>query len=97
MARRLFKRLLPARGKGTTAQWPWVIISNDPSNVSQRTSIGDFLTEIPATGHYNVLIDDGCHNYSQLVDYIKAHSDDKRLAFHIFADRHGIIISPKMS
>ena len=97
MARRLFKRLLPARGKGTTAQWPWVIISNDPSNVSQRTSIGEFLTEIPATGHYNVLIDDGCHTYSQLVDYIKAHSDDKRLAFHIFADRHGIIISPKMS
>ncbi len=97
MARRLFKRLMPVKTKGTTEQWPWVIISDDPGNVSQRTSISDFLTDIPATGRYNVLIDDGCRTYSQLVDFIKAHSDSKRLAFHIFADRHGIIISPKMA
>jgi hypothetical protein len=44
-----------------------------------------------------VLVDDGCHSYEQVVDYIGHHSDKDRLAFHIFADRHGIIISPKMA
>lgn len=97
MARRLVKRLLPARGKPASEQWPWVIISNDPENVSRRAGISAFLTDIPSTGNHNVLIDDGSHTYSQLIDYIRVHSNNGRLAFHIFADRHSIIISPKMS
>lgn len=97
MARRLVKRMFPGKGKPASESWPWVIISNNAPDVAQRTGISNFTADIPATGNYNILIDDGCHTYSQIVDYIGRHSDDNRLAFHIFADRHSIIISPKMS
>ena len=97
MAKRLFKRILPSNAKPSSESWPWIIISDNGGNVAQRTGIAKFLDHIPANGNYNVLIDDGCHSYAQLVDYIREHSDSGRLAFHIFADRHGIIISPKMS
>ena len=97
MARRLVKRLLPNRGKAEKAQWPWIIVSDNAASVSQRTGISDYQTNIPATGNYNVLIDDGCNTCAQVVDYIREHGGHERLAFHIFADRHGIIISPKMS
>ena len=97
MARRLFKRLLPSRTKPANDNRPWVIISDHPGEVAQRAGIGPFLDDIPATCNCNVLVDDGSHSYAQVVDYIKAHSDGDRLAFHIFADRHGIIISPKMA
>ena len=44
-----------------------------------------------------MLIDDGCHSLEQVVGLIRQHGGQDRLAFHIFAARHGIIISPKMS
>ena len=97
MARRLLKRMFPNGGKSEKAQWPWVIVSDNAASVSQRTGIGDYQTVIPASGNCNVLIDDGCHTCAQVVDYIREHGGQERLAFHIFADRHGIIISPKMS
>jgi hypothetical protein len=97
MARRLFKRLVPADNKPASMQWPWVIISNDAATVASRTGISDYTTAIPPTGCHNVLIDDGCHTCAQVVDCIREHGDNNRLAFHIFAERHGIIISPKMS
>ena len=97
MARRLIKRLVPTRSKATNELWPWVIVSDKPNDVSQRTGIKTFEESIPTTGKYNVLIDDGCHSCAQVVDLIREHSDSGRIAFHIFADRHGIIISPKMS
>jgi len=97
MARRLFKRLVPADSKPASKQWPWVIISNDAAAVASRTGISDYTTAIPPTGCHNVLIDDGCHTCAQVVDCIREHGDNNRLAFHIFAERHGIIISPKMS
>ena len=96
MAKRLIKRLLPA-GKAATEDWPWVIISDNAPAVAQRAGLGTYQADLPSSGHYNVLIDDGCHDYSQIVDYIREHSRSGQLAFHIFADRHGIIISPKMS
>ena len=96
MAKRFIKRLLPA-GKAVAVEWPWVIISDNAPAVAERANIGDYQSELPATGQCNVLLDDGCHEYRQIVDYIRQHSDKGRLAFHIFADRHGIIISPKMS
>jgi hypothetical protein len=97
MVRRLFKRVLPAGSKSASVQWPWVIISTDAASVAQRTDIGEYKTSIPPAGCYNVLIDNGCHTCAQVVEYIREHGDDHRLAFHIFADQHGIIISPKMS
>ena len=84
-------------GKPVTELWPWVIISDNPQAVAERAGIGSFQASIPTTGNCNVLIDDGCHSYAQVVDFIREHSDSSRLAYHIFADRHGIIISPKMS
>ena len=97
MARRLFKRLLPGSAKPAKEGWPWVIVSDHADEVAQRAGISLFQKDIPPTGNHNVLIDDGCHSYAQVVDYIKTHSDGNRLAFHIFADRHGIVISPKMA
>ena len=97
MAKRLIKRMLPAKGKATSEGWPWVIISDKAPEVASRTGINNYQDILPAAGNYNVLIDDGCHNYEQLVNYIREHSDKDRIAFHIFADRHSIIISPKMS
>ncbi len=97
MARRLGKRILPSGGKPVTEAWPWVIISDHAAEVARRAGINTFVESIPADGNCNVLIDDGCHTCAQVVDYIREHSDSSRLAFHIFADRHGIVISPKMS
>ena len=97
MARRLVKRLLPDDSKPVSSSWPWIIISGDPSSVAERASINFFQDTLPSQGNFNVLIDDGCHSCAQIVDYIRQNSDPDRLAFHIFADRHGIIISPKMS
>lgn len=97
MAKRLVKRLLPHRATPASESWPWVIISDNAARVAQRAGISEFVTSIPPTGNCNVLIDDGCHTCAQVVNYIGEHSEKDRIAFHIFADRHGIIISPKMS
>lgn len=97
MAKRLIKRLVPPRSKPASDSWPWVIISDKPDEVAHRAGIDAFTDSLPATGQFNVLIDDGCHSCAQVVDYIREHSDSRRIAFHIFADRHGIVISPKMS
>lgn len=97
MAKRLFKRLLPVSHKPASERWPWVIISDHPQDVAHRAGINHYQDTIPSTGNCNVLVDDGCHTCAQIVDYIKAHADGNRLAFHIYADRHGIVISPKMA
>jgi len=97
MAKRLVKRLLPRRSRRASEAWPWVIISDKAAQVAGRAGIKAYQDSLPTTGNYNVLVDDGCHSYEQVVDYIGHHSDKDRLAFHIFADRHGIIISPKMA
>lgn len=97
IAKRLVKRVMPTIAETPLERWSWVIISDHPSQVAERAGIHIFQDSIPASGRHNVLIDDGCHNYEQIADYIDAHVDKGRLAFHIFADRHGIIISPKMS
>jgi GT2 family glycosyltransferase len=97
MAKRLIKRILPASGRPASESWPWVIISDRASDLAQVAGIHIFQNSIPAKGNYNVLIDDKGITCAQVVDYIKTHGGNERLAFHIFADRHGIIISPKMS
>ena len=97
MAKRLLKRILPVSPKPVSERWPWVIISDQAQEVASTAGINNYQDHIPTTGNYNVLIDDGCHTCAQIVDYIKAHSDGSRLAYHIFAARHGIVISPKMA
>ncbi|MBQ9554759.1 MAG: glycosyltransferase family 2 protein [Muribaculaceae bacterium] len=97
MAKRLVKRLIPKPAKPASDSWPWAIISDKPDEVAHRAGIDFFMDSIPQSGNCNVLIDDGNHTYAQIVDYILEHGGQSRLAFHIFADRHGIIISPKMS
>jgi GT2 family glycosyltransferase len=97
MAKRLVKRLIPLGSKPASEQWPWVIISDRPAEVARHAGINSFEDSIPSSGNYNVLIDDGCRTCAQVVEYIREHGGKTRLAFHIFADRHGIIISPKMS
>ena len=97
VAKRLVKRVLPRRGKPASESWPWVIISDKAESVAGKAGIKHFVKDIPDNGNHNVLIDDGSYSYAQVVNYIREHGDDGRLAFHIYADRHGIIISPKMS
>ena len=97
MAKRLIKRVLPSSGQPASESWPWVIISDKPVEVAQQAGINIFQDSIPAKGNCNVLIDDGCHSYAQVVYFIREHSVQSRMSFHIFAARHGVIISPKMS
>ena len=97
IAKRLLKRIIPMSGKSASETWPWVIISDKADEVARRSGISIFLNSIPSRGNYNVLIDDGCHTCDQVVQYIRENGNKDRLAFHIFADRHSIIISPKMS
>ena len=97
IAKRVFKRIFVHKTKSVRETLPWVIISDDARAVADRCGIKDYQTTIPSTGCHNVLIDDGCHTCAQIVDYIRQHSDSKHIAFHIYANRHGIIISPKMS
>ena len=97
MVKRLVKRMLPSSGKPASETWPWAIVSDYPSTVAERAGIHIYRDSVPAEGNCNVLIDDGCHSYAQIVDYIREHSEKDCLAYHIFADRHNIIISPKMS
>ena len=97
IAKRLLKRLFTIKTRSVRETLPWVIISDDAAAVASKCDIREFKTEIPATGCYNVLIDDGYRTCAQVVDYIRQHSDYEHIAFHIFAHRHGIIISPKMS
>ena len=96
MVKRLVKRILPTYGTPPIERWPWVIISDHAHDVAERSGINIFQDSIPATGNFNVLIDDGCYTYAQIVDFIRTKQDDDgRLAFHIFAERHGVVISPK--
>ena len=96
MVKRLVKRILPTYGTPPSERWPWVIISDHAHDVAERSGINIFQDSIPATGNFNVLIDDGCYTYAQIVDFIRTKQDDDgRLAFHIFAERHGVVISPK--
>ena len=97
MAKRIIKRILPSNGKAPSEQWPWVIVSDHADEVARQAGINKFMNAIPDTGNCNVLIDDGCHTCAQVVDYIREHGGKDRLAFHIFASRHGVVISPKMS
>jgi GT2 family glycosyltransferase len=97
VAKRLVKRVLPHNGNASSDKWPWVIISAAPDEVARRAGISIFQDSIPTDGHYNVLIDDGGLTCDQVVQYIREHGNNSNLAFHIFADRHGIVISPKMS
>ena len=97
MAKRLIKRLIPNKNKPASESWPWVIISSHPDEVARQAGIHHHVAALPPTGQYNVLLDDGDHTCAQIVDYIRQHSDSHRLAFHIYARRHSIIISPKMS
>ena len=97
IAKRLFKRLFTVKAKSVRETLPWTIISDHAAAVAEKCAIKEYETTIPSRGCHNVLIDDGCHSYAQIVDYIKQHSDPERIAFHIYANRHGVIISPKMS
>ncbi|WP_407403648.1 glycosyltransferase family 2 protein [Sodaliphilus sp.] len=74
---------------------PWVIISNDAKQAAAMTGINRYSEQLPAQGKSQVLLDDGCMTYGQIVDYISSHSR-KGLEYHILARRHGRMISPKM-
>ncbi len=97
MAKRVFNRLFAGSVKSANDSWPWVIISDKAEDVAARSGIQVYETSIPAAGNRNVLIDDGSYSLAHVVDFIRENSDKNRLSFHIFADSHGIIISPKMS
>ena len=98
MAKRMVKRLIaPQVTPRDSESWPWVIISDQAQDVANRAGISDYTKALPESGRCNVLLDDGCYDCAQIVDYLLNHSDSGHRAYHIFASRHGTIISPKMS
>lgn len=74
----------------------WVIISDNAQQAATAAGITSYDTSLPQAGKAQVLIDDGCMTYGEIVDYISTNSR-KGLEFHILARRHGHIISPKMA
>ncbi len=97
VAKRMVKRLLPRKSRPSSESWPWVIISDRAQDVANRAGISDYTEALPESGRCNVLLDDGCYDYTHIVDYILNHSDSGHRAYHIYASRHNTIISPKMS
>lgn len=97
ITKRGIKRLSGITARPHADTHPWVIISDNPAAVAERAGINLFNDSLPGEGKYNVLLDDGCRSYAQIVDYIRKHGDEGRLSFHIFAARHNLVISPKMS
>ena len=63
--------------------------------VAQQAGIADYVTVIPPQGKAQVLIDNRCHTYSQIVETIATRSR-KGLNFHIYSEQNQLIITPKM-
>lgn len=96
MLKRLCKRVLRITvGASSPSAKPWVIISNRTVEVSLATGINRYTRAIPAAGDCNVLIDDACHSYSQIVNFIASNSR-KGVDFRIYSARNKKVISPKM-
>jgi len=93
---RLWKRLVGKSDKTEPADTAWYIVASDPAEVARRAGIANVAGTMPETTPLNVLIDDKERDYEQIVRYIAEHQRKGRY-FHIFADRHGVVISPKMN
>ncbi len=94
--RRFFKHVFKKKEKTLDEINNWVILSDSPNEVAQKMHIAHYDTKIPVRGTANVLIDDASFSYSQIVDTI-AKGARKGVDFHIFSNRNGIIITPKMN
>ena len=86
--RRLFRR--------TAATKPWTVVSSDAPAVARTAGITDYATEVPAAGPAAVLLDDATLSYADIVCTITS-GYRKGVEYHIFAARHGLVISPKMT
>lgn len=83
------------RHRNKNNQLSWIIISNNAKQAATIANITKYSTELPPHGKGQVLLDDGCMSYGEIVNYISTHSR-KGLEYHILARRHNQIISPKM-
>lgn len=92
MAKRLVVN--PFKKDKSYAHQPWVIISDQAAQVAHAAGIATYSETING-GKEHVVLDDGCMTYDQIIDYIVKNSSDDR-EFHIYARRHGCLISPKM-
>lgn len=77
------------------AEQQWVIISDNAKHVAATAGIAQYSEQLPAQGRAQVLLDDGCMSYGEIVEYISSHCRTG-LEFHILARRHAHVISPKM-
>ena len=94
MLKRVFKAMFCCKKK-KEKPGKWVILSNRAEQVAQQAGIADYVTAIPPQGKAQVLIDNRCHTYSQIVETIATRSR-KGLNFHIYSEQNQLIITPKM-
>ena len=71
----------------------WRIISTDPAPIAAL--LGQ-QAEMCALSPTDVVIDDRCHTYQQIIDTIDSMADGRR-RFHVYSGRNQILISPKMT
>lgn len=90
MLRRVFRR-----GGSRPAHHRWVILSKTPQEVATACRISTFATQVPAAGEADVVVDNGDHNYGEIVQAIASLSR-RGLSFHIFSRENNLLISPKM-
>ncbi len=77
-------------------QHNWVIVSDQPAAVAKQAGIGHYATQVPEqAAAADVLIDDSCHTYAQIVDMLAANTRPN-VRYHIYAARNGMVITPKM-
>ncbi len=79
----------------TAPDTSWVVLSSNPAQAARAAGIAQYDTQLPATGKAQVIVDDGDHSYDEIVHLIASRSREG-LDFHIYARRHGVLISPKM-
>lgn len=71
----------------------WRVISQDPETIINLLGGKDHLCALKPT---DIVIDDRCHSYQQIISLIDSLHDGK-VHFHIFSGHNGILITPKMS
>lgn len=93
MLRRIFKFSTNTSKKDSNKRWEIMSTSNSQHIIRL---LGDNATIATDNNATDIIIDDSCHTYQQIIDIIDKKSDGK-IKFHIFSAENGIIISPKMA
>ncbi len=81
----------------------WLVVSDNPQKIKDNLagkgfddiSVEPLSGAVINTGNTDVVLDDSCMTYQQIIDFISLNSNPD-LRFHIYSSANDMIISPKM-